>query len=67
MCFGFGDFSDKNNWKEIISCESLSRGLASGQSSVMKIGLLVNTDAEYGVAIYVYTLILSEHTKGIKN
>ena len=32
LCFGFSDFSGKNNCKEIIGCENLSRGLASGQS-----------------------------------
>ena len=52
LCFGFSDFSGKNNWKEIIGCESLSWGLASGQSSVVIIGLLVNTGAKYGASIY---------------
>ena len=52
LCFGFGDFSGKSNLKEIIGCESLSRGLASGHSSVMIIGLLVNTGAKYGASIY---------------
>ena len=58
MCFDFGDFSGKNNWKEIIDCESLSRGLASGQNSVMIIGLLVNIGAKYGASIcglYTYS------------
>ena len=32
-------------------CESLSRGLASGKSSVMIIGLIVNTGAKYGASI----------------
>ena len=35
LCFNFGNFSGKNNWKEIIDCESLSWALASGQSSVV--------------------------------
>ena len=52
MCFDFGDFSGKNNWKEIIDCERLLRELASGQGSVMIIGLLVNTGAKYGASIY---------------
>ena len=52
LWFDFGDFSGKNNCKEIIDCESLSRGLASGQSSVMIIGLLVNTEVRYGASIY---------------
>ena len=56
LCFGFGDFSGKNNWKEIIDCDSLSRGLASGQSSVMTTGLLVNIWTKYGPSIYgLYT------------
>ena len=42
--------------KEIIDCDSLSRGLISGQSSVMIIGLLVNTGAKYGASTYgLYT------------
>ena len=52
LCFDFGDFSGKNNWKEIIDCERLLRGLASGQGSVMITGLLVNTGAKYGASIY---------------
>ena len=48
LCFGFVNFSGKNNWKEIIDCESLPWGLASGQSSVMIIDLLVNTGDKYG-------------------
>ena len=40
--------------------------LASGQSSVMIIGLIVNTGAKYGAQYMVCTLILSEHNKGIK-
>ena len=60
LCFGFGDFSGKNNWKEIIDCESFSRVLASGQSNVMIIGLLVNTGAKYGASVYVCTLIPSD-------
>ena len=49
--FGFGDFSGKYNWKGIIDFKSLSQGLASGQSSFMIIGLLVNTGAKYGASI----------------
>ena len=42
--------------KEIIGCESLARGLALGQSSIMIIGLLVNTGAKYGASEYdLYT------------
>ena len=66
MCFDFGDFSGKNIWKKIIDWESLLWGLASEQSSLMIIGLFVNTGAKYGPSIYVCTLILSEHNKGIK-
>ena len=49
LCFGFVEFSGKNNWKEIIDCKSSVWGLASGQSSSMIIGLLLNTGAKYGV------------------
>ena len=49
---GVGDFSRKNNWKEIIDSESLLQELASGQGSVMIIGLLVNTGAKHGALIY---------------
>ena len=66
LCFDFGDFSGKNNWKEIIDYKSLSQGLASGQSSVMTTDLLVNTGAKYGASIHVCTFILSEQNKGIK-
>ena len=62
----FGDSSGKNNWKEIIDCKSLLRGLASRQSSVVIIGLLVNTGAKYGTSKYGFTLIISEDKKGIK-
>ena len=56
LCFGFGDFSGKKNWKEIIDCESLLQGLAWGQSSVMTVILPVNTGATYGASIYgLYT------------
>ena len=56
LCPVFSDFSGKNNWKEIIVCKSLLRGLASGQSSDMIICLLVNTGAQYGAWIYgLYT------------
>ena len=66
LCFVFGDSSGKNNWKEINDCRSLSRGLPSGQSSVMIIDLHVNTRAKYGASIYVCTLILSKHNKSTK-
>ena len=46
LCFDFGDFSGKKNWKEITDWESLLQGLASGKGSVMIIGLLVNTVAK---------------------
>ena len=40
----------------MIGCESVSGVLASGQSSVVIIGLLVNTGAKYGASIYdLYT------------
>ena len=49
-------FCWKNYWKEIIGSKILSQGVASGQSSVMIIGLLVNTGAKYGASIYdLYT------------
>ena len=44
--------SGENNWKEIIGCENLSRGLASGQSIAIIIGLLVNNGAKYGASMY---------------
>ena len=52
LCFGFSDFSRKNNWKEIIGCDTLSRGLASGHRGVMMIGLPVNTGAKHGASKY---------------
>ena len=52
LCFGFNDFSREKNWKEIIGRESLSRGLASGNSSVIIIGLLVKPGAKYGASRY---------------
>ena len=56
LVLGFSDFSRKNNWKEIIGYESLWRGLASGQSSIMIIGLLVTLGGKYGASIYdLYT------------
>ena len=56
LCFGFGDFSGKNNWKKIIDFEIVLRELASGSGSVMIIGLLVNTGAKYVALIYdLYT------------
>ena len=45
-------FLGKKNWKEIIGRDSLSRGLASGNSSVIIIGLLVKPGAKYGASRY---------------
>ena len=53
LCFGFSDLSGKKNLKEIIDCESLSQGLASWHSSVIIIGLLVNTRAKYSVSTWL--------------
>ena len=52
LCLGFSDFSAKNNSTEIIGCKSLSRGLASRHSSIIIIGLLVNTGAEYSASVF---------------
>ena len=53
LCFGFNDFSRKINWKEVIGRESLSRVLASGNSSVIIIALLVNNGAKYGASWFI--------------
>ena len=53
LCFGFNDFSRKNNWKEVIGRESLSRVLASGNSSIIIIALLVNNGAKYGTSWFI--------------
>ena len=45
-------FLGKKHWKEIIGRDSLSRGLASGNSSVIIIGLLVKPGAKYGASRY---------------
>ena len=43
-----------------VDCKSLLQGLASGEGSVMIIGLLVNTGAKFGAAIYdLYTYYYS--------
>ena len=58
MSFSFSGFSRKSNWKKIIGSESLSRGLASGNSSVTIVGILVNTGAKYGAStcdLYTYS------------
>ena len=46
LCFDFGDFSGKKKLKRNNKLgKSLLQGLASGQGSVMIVGLLVNTGA----------------------
>ena len=60
---GKNNCSRKNSLNDIKGCESLSRRLALGQSSVMIISLLVNILPRYMIC----TLILSEHNKGKLN
>ena len=69
MClyFDLSGFCWKNNWKEIIGCKSLSQGLASGQTSVMIIGVLVNTGAKYGASIWFIHLFWVGITRALRN